>query len=335
MPKPIKHIAIVDAGKNTAFIDAVLALIQDRYQFKMVHPRKADYIFHSCMGKEIVKYDGIRIFATGEYITPDFNICDYALAFDHIKFGDRYCRLPLIKLFKDAYSTLSVPRPDPQGTLNSKTGFCAYVMSNTKNSAPEREKIFNALCEYKQVDSGGKWKNNVGGPVADKIAFQSKYKFVLAVENYSHPGYLTEKFAQAAQSNAVPIYCGDPTITQYINPKAFINCHEFSCKEALVSYVRELDCDEEAYRVMLTEPWFINNEEPPEWRNIVFTKFLRNIFDQPHETAYRRNRSRWGIKYEKRHYETVFRPLNHSINKFKKLLCGKQEFHKSGLARFR
>ena len=40
MPKPIKHIAIVDAGKNTAFIDAVLALIQDRYQFKMVHPEK-------------------------------------------------------------------------------------------------------------------------------------------------------------------------------------------------------------------------------------------------------------------------------------------------------
>ena len=73
MTKPVKHIAIVDAGKNTAFIDAVLVIIQDRYQFKMVHPRKADYIFHSCMGKEVVKYDGIRIFVTGECVTPDKN----------------------------------------------------------------------------------------------------------------------------------------------------------------------------------------------------------------------------------------------------------------------
>ena len=121
MPKPIKHIAIVDAGKNTAFVDAVLDFVREDYEFDFVHPREADYIFHSCMGKDVLKYDGIRIFATGEYITPDFNICDYALAFDHIEFGDRYCRLPLIKLFKDAYSTLLEARPDPQGILNNKT----------------------------------------------------------------------------------------------------------------------------------------------------------------------------------------------------------------------
>ena len=188
MTKPIKRVAIVDAGKDTAFVDAVLDFVREDYLFDFVHPRDADYIFHSCMGKDVLKYDGIRIFATGECVTPDFNICDYALGFDHIQFGDRYCRLPLIKLFKDAYSTFLKPRPDPEEILKNKTGFCAYVMSNTKNSAPERETIYNALSEYKQVDSGGKWNNNVGSPVADKIEFQSKYKFVLAIENYSHPG---------------------------------------------------------------------------------------------------------------------------------------------------
>ena len=86
-------------------------------------------------------------------------------------------------------------------------------MSNTKNSALERISLFEQINNYKPVASGGKWNNTVGGPVADKIAFQSKYKFVLALENASHPGYLTEKFAQAAQSNAVPIYTGETQVS--------------------------------------------------------------------------------------------------------------------------
>ena len=322
MTKPIKRIAIVDAGKDTAFVDAVLDFVREDYHFDFVHPREADYIFHSCMGKDVLKYDGIRIFATGECVTPNFNVCDYALGFDHIQFGDRYCRLPLIKLFKDAYSTFLKPRPNPEGILKNKSGFCAYVMSNTKNSAAEREKIFNAISEYMQVDSGGKWKNNIGGPVTDKIAFQANYKFVLAIENYSHPGYLTEKFAQAAQSNAVPIYWGDPTIAKYFNPKAFVNCHQFDDQKALISYIRHVDKDDNVYKDMLSEPWLINDEEPLEWRDATFTDFLHNIFDQPLETAFRRNRSRWGIKYEKRHYEMAFGPLNYSIKKIKKVLRG-------------
>ena len=58
-----------------------------------------------------------------------------------------------------------------------------------------RTRIFDLLSAYKPVASGGKWRNNVGGPMADKIAFQSKYRFVIAFENSSTSGYLTEKFA--------------------------------------------------------------------------------------------------------------------------------------------
>ena len=301
--KTTKRIALVDAGERAEILRAVLPFIEDRYDIQITQDKDADYVLHSCFGNEVLKYSGIRIFVTGEYVTPNFNISDYALAFDHVDFGDRYCRLPLIKLFRDAYDVLSAPRLPGEIVAAQKTGFCAYVMSNTKNSAPEREQLVEAINQYKPVALGGKWRNNVGGPVKDKIAFQSDYKFVLAVENYSVPGYLTEKFAQAAQSNAIPIYWGDPTISQYINPKAFINCHDFSGMDALLTRVRELDCDDDAYRAMLSEPWFINGEEPREWRNATFTDFLCNIFDQPHENAYRRNRSRWGIKTEKRSYQ--------------------------------
>lgn len=313
MQKKIKRVALIDAGLKNYVSEAILALVSSQYEFQITNARDADYVFHSVDGYEVLNYTGVRIFVTGEYVTPNFNLSDYALAFDPIEFGDRYCRLPLIRLYKESYQALVAPRPSAAETLAQKTGFCAYVMSNTKNSAQEREQLLEALDTYKPVAMGGKWRNNVGGPVSDKIAFQSAYKFVLAVENYSTPGYLTEKFAQAAQSNAIPIYWGDPTITQYINPKAFINCHDFSSMDTLLARVRKLDCDDDAYRAMLSEPWFVNGEEPHQWRDATFTNFLCNIFDQPHESAYRRNRSRWGLKNEVQLDKMANQPFRQSL----------------------
>tara|TARA_B110000093_G_scaffold159494_1_gene179301 strand:+ start:3523 stop:4497 length:975 start_codon:yes stop_codon:yes gene_type:complete len=316
--KPTKRIAIVDAGKDTEFVEAVLAFIAPHYSIQYTKDRNADYVFHSCFGYDILKYTGIRVFVTGENISPDFNISDYALGFDPLQFGDRYRRLPLLKLFPEAYAALCAPRPNPDDVVRSKTGFCAYVMSNTKNSAGERIEIFDALSAYKPIASGGKWRNNVGGPVKDKIAFQSTYKFILAIENDSSPGYLTEKFAQAAQSNAVPIYWGDSTVSEQLNPKAFINCHDFENTDALVDHVRQIDQDDDTYLEMLGQPWFIDSREPEEWSDDTYVGFLSNILDQPLAMAFRRNRSRWGMKYEKRYFDMAFRPFQQMLHLLKK-----------------
>ena len=316
--KTLPEVRIAVADMPLPFAEMILGFVKDRYALQITNARDAEYVFHSIDGCEVLNYAGVRIFVSGEYVTPNFNLSDYALTFDSIEFGDRYCRLPLIKLYKESYQALVAPRPPATEALAQKTGFCAYVMTNTKNCAPEREQLVEALETYKSVALGGKWRNNVGGPVPDKITFQTAYKFVLAVENYSAPGYLTEKFAQAAKSNAIPIYWGDPTITQFINPKAFINCHDFSSMDALLARVRELDCDDDAYRAMLSEPWFINSEEPREWRDATFTNFLCNIFDQPHELAYRRNRSRWGIKAEDQLNKMANQPFRQSLFLLKK-----------------
>lgn len=306
--KPHKRIAIVDAGRHPQIVEAVLPFISDRYDLVRTDAHDADYVFHSCLGYDVLKYSGIRIFVTGENVSPNFNISDYALAFDPITFSDRYCWLPLIKLYRAACDTLCAPRPAVDRVLTQKKGFCAYVMSNLTHSAPERTRIFDLLSAYKLVASGGHWRNNVGGPVPDKIAFQSQYKFVIACENSSAPGYLTEKFAQAAQSNAIPIYWGDPTMGKLFNPKAFINCHDFPSLEKVIERVKQVDSDPHLYRQMLSEPWFPNGIEPECLRNDTFTRFLSNIFDPPHESAYRRNRSRWGLKVEKSLYDLAFRP---------------------------
>lgn len=307
MPRKRIQIALTDEKYRPLF-EAITYFVKDRYDFEITRDRDADFVFHSTSKYEVLKYSGVRIFATAEMLSPDFNITDYAIGFDRMSFGDRYLHLPLLRLSIPSYSCFLQPRPEPAETLSTKTGFCAYVMSNNTNSAPERVRIYDLLSEYREVASGGSWRNNTGGRVKDKLAFQSKHKFVIAFENTSFPGYMTEKFSEAAASNAVPIYWGDPEIAKFINPGSFVNCHEFSSLEDVVKHVIEIDQDDELYRKMLSEPWFPNGVEPAEFSDEKFSSFLCNIFDQPAQSAYRRPRGRWGIKYERALARAIFRP---------------------------
>ncbi|MFR8313282.1 MAG: hypothetical protein ACLVBP_13570 [Ruminococcus sp.] len=38
--------------------------------------------------------NAVRVFFTGENIAPDFQMCDYAIGFERLLFGDRYIRFP-------------------------------------------------------------------------------------------------------------------------------------------------------------------------------------------------------------------------------------------------
>jgi alpha(1,3/1,4) fucosyltransferase len=314
---------IATPDTDPEYISNYLRYVEARYDFEFTNDRDADFVFHSIGGYEVLKYPGVRIFVTGENVTPNFAISDYALAFDKLSFGDRYLWHPLIKLYREAYATLTRPRPAADQVLAGKDSFCAYVMSNTTDSAPERERIFDLLSAYKQVNSGGRWRNNIGGRVADKLAFQSRHKFVIAFENSSSAGYLTEKFAEAAAANAVPIYWGDPEIDQLFNPRAFVNCHDFPTLEAAVAEVQRLDQNPAAYRQMLAEPWFLDGVEPECLRDETIAAFLAHIFDQDPVAALRRNRSRWGLKMERNLYDMCHRPPRHA---FKLLRRGWREF---------
>ncbi|MCQ4917017.1 glycosyltransferase, partial [Bacteroides nordii] len=54
-----------------------------------------DYLFFSVFGYENIYYHNCtKIFYSGQNITPDFNICDYAIGFNFVSFGDRYIRIP-------------------------------------------------------------------------------------------------------------------------------------------------------------------------------------------------------------------------------------------------
>lgn len=315
MAKPLKKIAFTDV--NPVFVREILRFAEDHYQFELTTDKDADYVFHSFEGLNVIRYPGVRIFITGENVSPNFMLSDYAISYEKLSFGDRHKWMPLLKIH-NRYQPFNSPRPPATEILASKTEFCSYVMSNIKDSNPVRTQIFDLLSTYKKVNSGGKWRNNVGGRVPDKNAFQSMHKFAIAFENCSHPGYLTEKFADAAKANVVPIYWGDPEIGKLFNSEAFINCHDFDSLEDVVERVKQIDNDDVTYLRMLSAPWFPEGVEPEELKDASMAKFLRNIFDQDLHKAYRRNLGRWGIKSEKALYDMYTRPHIHALKQMKK-----------------
>lgn len=274
-------------GKEIAPSDMYFThLLRQRYDVEISDT--PDYLFYGVFGNKHQEYDCIRIFFTGENVVPNFNHCDYAIGFQHIVFEDRYLRYPLWRLYEQAFiramKRTSLTRAE---ALNRK--FCNMVVSNGKRTDGVREQFFDALSEvYKQVDSGGRYRNNVGGPVPDKLAFQAGYKFSFAFENMASNGYCTEKILEPFAVNSVPIYYGDKTVTQDFNPKAFINCHDYNSMEDVIERIKQLDKDDNAYLEMLNEPFFIDGKCPEYLSEETLKAFLYAIFDQPLQSARRR-----------------------------------------------
>lgn len=257
-------------------------LLSERYRL-ILDPKNPEVLFYSYKGlkdvreKTFHRYRCIRIFYTGENIRPDFKECDFALSFDHLS-DPRNLRLPLYVLYNDF--PLLIHRTVPDNLLNQKTKFCCFVVSNPGN--PIRNEFFRKLSDYKRVDSAGRYLNNIGGPVSDKIDFMKDYKFVISFENESYPGYVTEKVYEPKLVDSLPIYWGDPLISKEFNTESFINCHDFESMDAVVERIMEIDRNDELYMKYAKAPFFID-DEPNEFVNKErILKFLQDIIDNRH-----------------------------------------------------
>lgn len=255
-----------------------------------------DYLVFSAFGEEHLRYnDCVKIFWTGECQTPDFNLCDYALGFDHIEFADRYLRYPLFYTYNSrAFEQMQRKHHLTDQQIEAKKDFCAFVCSNGR-AAEQRIAFFNALNAVRHVDSGGKLLNNVGAPVADKLVFQATHRFAIAFENTSYPGYTTEKLVEAFAAGCIPIYYGDPLVVQDFNPKAFINCADYQSFDDVIRHIIEIDDNPELVKQYLCEPALIDPQLPVKMQTEL-DAFLSNIFEQDKEQAKRYNRTYWGAR---------------------------------------
>lgn len=250
--------------------------------------KKPEYLFYSWNGIKNHKYrKSIKIYFTGENDVPDFNLCDYAIGFQHINFDDRFLRFPLYLIYR-CFEQVTQPEIDFNDTsalLNRK--FCSFVVSNSKVADPIREEFFKKLCEYKKVDSGGRFLNNIGEAVPDKFEFIKNYKFNIAFENSSANGYTTEKLIEPMAAGSIPIYWGDPVVGLDFNKKSFVCVNDFDCIDEAVKEIIRLDTDDQAYIEMLSESCFAQGHKTHrEWLES-YDNFLQRIMNQPVENAKR------------------------------------------------
>ena len=251
-------------------------------EFDIMIDPNPDYLFFSVYGYNHLKYRNcIKIFYSGENIEPDFNLCDYAIAFQFINAGDRYLRYPLYLMH--GFEQLNNQPFDIEMALNRK--FCNFVYSNNKWADPIRENFYKKLSKYKKIDSGGKFLNNMGAQVKNKLDFIKEYKFTIAFENSSLSGYTTEKIVEPMVVNSMPIYWGNPDIDLDFNKHSFIYVNDYETMDEVINEIVRLDNDDKAYIQKLSIPWYCGDNYE-QWK-LKLSSFLKNIINQEYAKAKR------------------------------------------------
>lgn len=133
------------------------------------------------------------------------------------------------------------------------------------------------------MDSGGRALNNLGYtvPQGGKQEFLKPYKFTIAFENESCPGYTTEKIFEAMQARCVPIYWGNPLVHREFNPKSFLNYFDFPDEGALIARIIELDQDSAKYEEVFRQPYFYENRPSQFFDEQALLGFFEKVFTNP------------------------------------------------------
>jgi len=264
-----------------------------------------DFVFYSCWGNTHLTYSCTKIFVTGENVRPNFFHCDYALGFDFLD-RENYLRLPLYVYWKDFKpDDLVFPKYNRVIENNPKTKFCCFVVSNSVSK--HRIEFFKKLTTYKQVDSGGKVLNTISGPISNKLDFMRPYRFMIAFENSSFPGYVTEKIYECFFTNTIPIYWGSDRIEADFNPQRILNRMDYESDESLIDRIIYLEKNEIAYLDFIRQPVFVNNIISTYFDVDRIRIFFDMIFSGSKETQVRGIRKQIGtLLRKKRNFEIKF-----------------------------
>ena len=285
--------------------------------------------------------DTVTISFSDECVAPDLNIFDYALVFDRgLMLGDRVCRIPCLHFYRNnVKGWADVTTEDPNILLTQKTRFCNFIYSNSSGH-PSRAELFHKISTYKRVDSLGKYLNNTGNETSrdDKnwddlsIAMKNPYKFSIACENATYKGYISEKLLTSFHAQTIPIYWGDPTVTEEFNPKAFINCHDYTNFDDVVERVRQVDQDDDMWCAMIQEP-HRTPEQIARYECEIqsLTLFCNNIFSQDRKEAKRVGIGTMPSIYRKWFYSSAAVPYTFSqrLRCYRYFVMSKISFGKS------
>jgi hypothetical protein len=204
--KKIIKVFIVDSFSFNYHVEWLKSKLKDNFIIK-IDSKNPDYLFFNVFGKEHLqkKYNNaIKIAIYSENKIPDLNYSDYSIGHSHISYLDKYYKYPTGIILSYNEKIRKIRELVLKSSIRKK--FCGAVISNSLPFSNFRLLFIKELTKYKKVDMGGKYNNNVGGMIQNKINFLSSYKFSIAMENSEGDGYLTEKIFQSFLSGTIPIY---------------------------------------------------------------------------------------------------------------------------------
>jgi len=149
---------------------------------------------------------------------------------------------------------------DLEKAWDNKKRLCSYIQSNPWQ--PARTQFVTELIKSGYCDSAGPHLNTTGYVIprdrALKMQYFSEGKFGIAMENGSHPGYVTEKLIDCYYAHTVPIYWGNRAVSRDFNPKSMIYVDSISTVDDIVA----LSKNKNAYLDMLGASPFNANMLP-------------------------------------------------------------------------
>jgi len=265
-------------------------ILEERYE--VIISDKPDYIIFDQFGRDNYgienQFDCIKIYYNVENKVPSFDNNDYMIGMHYMIYGDRYFRKPTItKQLSEIYSIYNITHIN--GIDIKKKKFCAWVVSN--GNAKVRNNFFTELSKYKKVDSGGKFRNNLGVIVKDKSKFLSNYKFCICFENSKADGYITEKIFDCFLAGAIPLYYGDDTILNLLNNKSYIHIRNEDEFKEKIELIKKIDKNDILYEKMIKEKIVLNDKiyykEEQKYK-----QFIYHIIEQDKQKAKRFERKK-------------------------------------------
>lgn len=214
----------------------------------------------------VVEASALRVFHTGENVTPDLSTTEFALSFRRDLDSPRHLRFPsfLCRMGMFGYTLEDLLRggDDRRAILAEKTKFCAFMH---RKDVTLRNQFVQKLSRYRPVECAGRCLRNVDlqVPAEQKVAYLRPFKFVMAFENEASPGYVTEKLVDAMLARGVGLYYGAPDVGQDFHKGAFLDLADFPDEEAMIERIIELDQDADQYQALQAEPYFAGDRVPP------------------------------------------------------------------------
>lgn len=272
----MKKIRVKFLNVNTSFnnekdFNKRFSFLNKEIWFESTESTPDYYIISSDKGKipETPK-DAPSIFLIGEPVK--FNPTDYHFCVSMLPIASiNHLRLPnwVLRWYQlgiDPGSLLNIHEVTKK-TVNSL--FCNFVYTARGEF---RDTFVRRLNAYIQVDCPGKRFRNmqrlqrlpaVVGANA-KLRFLRNYRFTIAMERVSIPGYVSEKLPEAILTKTVPIFWGSHSQIDF-NESRFINIvSDDPDGEEVVNVIKqimELNKNKKSWLNMVNEPTFVNTPD--------------------------------------------------------------------------